>query len=39
MDGQEGAPLDEPRLLGAKGGNRGLNLGIAAYMHGNRLDP
>ena len=26
------------RLLGAKSGNRGLNLGIAPYRHGDRLD-
>ena len=39
MSGEEGAKLDEPRLLSAKGGNRSLNLGIAAYRHGNRLDP
>ena len=38
MDGQEGAILDEARLLGAKSGNRSLNLGVAAYRHGNRLD-
>jgi hypothetical protein len=38
MDGQEGAKLDEARLLGAKSGNRGLNLGLAAYRHGSRLD-
>ena len=38
MDGHEGAELDEARLLGAKSGNRGLNLGIAAYRHGDRLD-
>jgi hypothetical protein len=30
MAGQEGAEHDEARLLGAKSGNRGLNLGIAA---------
>ena len=29
---------DEARLLGAKSGNRGLNLGIATYSRGNRLD-
>ena len=38
MGGQEGAELDEARLLGPKSGNRGLNLGIAAYRHGDRLD-
>ena len=31
MGGQEEAKLDEARLLGAKSGNRGLNLGIATY--------
>ena len=38
MGGQEGAELDEARLLGPKSGNRGLNLGIAAYRDGDRLD-
>ena len=38
MDGQKGAKLDEARLLGAKSGDRSLNLSIATYRHGNRLD-
>jgi hypothetical protein len=38
MGGQEGAILDEARLLGTKSGDRGLNLGIAAYRHGDRFD-
>jgi hypothetical protein len=37
MGGQEGAKLDEARLLGAKSGNRGLNLGIAPYRLARRL--
>ena len=37
MSGHEGAELDEARLLGAESGNPSLNLGIAAYNHGDRL--
>ena len=39
MDAQEGAELGRGRIARNESGNRGLDFGIAAYPHDDRLYP